>query len=500
MKIYCGIFQDGFEIKIACLKRYGKKLQIQKLISVPSIEHHFAFKQTKNGNTLSDEVNLELDNIDDNLQPQTSLAELIDHYPLETLKFVPVITEPQISYLVFNPRLSKKSIEIRSELQKLWKETSNLDLPLDKIDFIEYKNNSYISSIVQEEIPLLTELKILSSISETDSLDILSLRSGDISLLNYVLNFYRMGRDETLLIIYVGIDAIRMIFIKEGRVVHINRYLSVNYERQGLTGFISSKIVLEMEYAGISEINNIILTGEVNDELLSAFIQSFPFINVNYLNLDAFDLSLLSEEDKLKVHSYSFPLLAVYDELNPYKGVRKNLEVHSKRLSKISLLKKIDFISVFLFLFLIALISFSLFTYSERSKKLKALKIQASRIETIKSTSSENLEKINILNNKYELLNTYFNRVEGLLKDKIWWTDELMTIHSFNPRKNKMWLTSLSIDENNPAQLLLKGLAIDRSKITDFMKVLRGAELKNIYLYEIRGRKIFQFELTANIK
>ncbi len=54
--------------------------------------------------------------------------------------------------------------------------------------------------------------------------------------------------------------------------------------------------------------------------------------------------------------------------------------------------------------------------------------------------------------------------------------------------------------KKNPAIVNIKGLAIDRAKVTDFMKVLRNAELKNIHLYEIRGKKIFQFEITANIK
>lgn len=458
------------------------------------------FNSAKEVEKSNDELSLELSGLEENTLPQTALSELIELYPLENLKFVPVITEPQISYIVYNPGTSKKLGEVKNEFQKLWKELSNIDLSVDKIDFIEYKNNSYISSVVQNEIPVLNELKNLSAISETKSLDILSLRSGDISLINYILHYYQPANGETYLVIYVGLDSIRMIFIKDGRAIHINRYLSLNYERQGLTGFLSSKIVLEMEYAGISEVNNIILTGEINEELMSAFIQSFPFINVNYLNLEIFDLSELDEVERMKIHSYSLPLIAVLDEIYPYNGVRKNLEVHSKRLSKISLIKKIDFLSIFLFLVLLTLIAFSLFTYTERAKILKEMKIQASRIDKLKSTSSEEIAKIDILNRKYESLNTYYNRVEETLRDKIWWTDELITINSFNPKKNKMWLTSLNIDEKNPYQIILKGLAINRSKITDFMKVLRNAELKNIYLYEIRNKKIFQFELTASIK
>ncbi|MFN4110861.1 MAG: hypothetical protein ACK4G1_01190, partial [Ignavibacteria bacterium] len=274
MKIYCGVFQDGLEIKIACIKKHGKKLQVEKLITVPSSEYQLIFNSTKEVEKSNDELSLELSGLEENTLPQTALSELIELYPLENLKFVPVITEPQISYIVYNPNTSKKLGEVKNEFQKIWKELSNIDLSLNKIDFIEYKNNSYISSFVQSEIPVLNELKNLSAISETKSLDILSLRSGDISLINYILHYYRRANEETYLVVYVGLDSIRMIFIKDGRAIHINRYLSLNYERQGLTGFLSSKIVLEMEYAGISEVNNIILTGEINDELMSAFIQS----------------------------------------------------------------------------------------------------------------------------------------------------------------------------------------------------------------------------------
>ena len=121
-------------------------------------------------------------------------------------------------------------------------------------------------------------------------------------------------------------------------------------------------------------------------------------------------------------------------------------------------------------------------------------------IESLKSSSYEELKELDILSKRYETLNKYFLSINEFTKDRIWWTDELMSIHYFNPKKNKMWLTSIIINDQNPAQIILKGLMIDRKVIPDFMKILKNGELKNIYLYEIRGKKIFQFELTANIK
>ncbi len=119
---------------------------------------------SKELNQVNDEVSIDLNEIAETTQPQSALSDLIEHYPLEGLRFIPVVTEPQISYLVYNPETSKKNIEVKEEFSKLWKDLSNTDLSLKKIDFIEYKNNSYISSILHEEIPVLNELKNLSLI------------------------------------------------------------------------------------------------------------------------------------------------------------------------------------------------------------------------------------------------------------------------------------------------------------------------------------------------
>lgn len=499
MKIYAGIFQDGLEIKLAFLKKTGKKLSVQKLLSVPSGDKH-PILVGSSVNTNFDDENLELDDLRESTQQQTFLNQILEFYQLENLKFVPVITEPQVSYLVYNPNTSKKTNEIKFELRKLWKENNNLDIPASKIDFIEYKNHSLISTVIHEEIPILKELNELATFAETKSLEILSLRSGDISLINYVQRQYSPSKGEIFLVIYIGVDTVRLIFIKDGKIHHINRYLSLNYERSGLVGFISSKIVLEMEYAEITEISNILLTGEVNDEIISAFRQNFPFINVETLKLEAFDLSHLSDEEKIRLQSFSFPLLAVFDEVYPYKEIRKDLEFQSKKLSSISLIKRIDFVSTFLFIFLILIISFSINKYIERNEHLQKVKAQVSKLETIKTSSPEELIKVDSLNKQYEILNSYYSQTDEFLKNQILWTDQLLTISSFQPKKNRMWLTSIVVDEQNPNKLNIKGLSIDRGKIPEFMATLNEAELKNIYVYEIRSKKIFLFEIVAGIK
>jgi hypothetical protein len=500
MKKYCAVFQDGFEIKIACAEKQGGKVKVLKFLSVPSAESQFIYSTQKSANNLSADVDLEISELENQSNINTNLLEISSFEKIENLSFIPVITEPHISYLVHQLDENKKTLDIKNKLVSEWKENANIDIPINRIDYIEYKNHFLISAVVQENIPILNELNALAEVSETKTLDILPLRSGDIALVNYALNVYKPGKDETYLIIFVGTDAVRLIFIKDGRVVHVNKYLGISSERLGIVSFLSSKIVLEMEYAGVTELTNIIITGEINDELLSAVKQSFPFANVEILDLKIFDFSAIDEELIHKSHSYILPLLAICDEVYHYSNIKKNLEFQTKRLSKISFFKKFDFLSLLLVIILGALIFFSIRIYLERTNQLKKLREQVSKIEIVKSISSAQLEKINQLSRRYEILNAYLNNLNEALNNLNSWTDQLILIESFNPHKNKIWITSISIDEKNSTSYLLRGLAIDRSKIPALMSTLKNAELKNIYIYEIRNKKIYQFELTISMK
>lgn len=497
MKKYCSIIQDGFEIKIVCVEKHGGRLRVLNYLSVPSFENQFIYSTSQSKDNYSSDLDINIDEIDQDSQIGTNLSQIAGYYQLEELAFIPVITEPHISYLVHQLESIKKSGDLKNKLANEWRETTNIDFPTNRIDYIEYKNQFLISTFVQENIPILNELKILAEISETKTLDILSVKSADIALINYSLNVYKPGNEETYLLIYIGTDSVRLIFIKDGKVVHINKYLGLSLDRQGIISFLSSKIVLEMEYARVTELTNIVISGEINDDFLSAVKQSFPFAKVDLLNLDIFDFSLLSDESVHKAHSYILPLLAVCDEVFHYSNIKKNLDFHTKRISKISFFKKFDFVSMFLTLVLFAVIFFSIQIYNERSAILKKLQEQISNLEIIKSISSEDLIKISELSQRYDILHSYSRNLDEILKDLNRWTDQLLLIESFNPRKNKIWITSIMVEDKAQSSYLIKGLAIDRSRIPELMGALNNAELKNIYIYEIRGKKIYQFELTT---
>lgn len=493
MKIYCGIFQDGMEIKIAFVQKRGSRYCILKFLSVPSVEYNFS-TVTEGNFKESTDLDLIIEN-EVSASRQTNLTEIVNHFSLDEVKFVPVVTQPLISYLVFNP---EEKTNMKEKLREEWSKLMNRNLEIEKIDYIEYKNKSIVSTILQDEIPILEEINVLREISETKSIEILPLKSADICFINYFFNYYQLEKAKTYLLLYVGTDSLRMIFIKDGKVVHINGYQSIVLSQRGLIEFISSKIVLEMEYAGLTELTDIILTGEINNEFYSSFKNSFPFTSVQLLNVETFDLNNLAEEEKERVFSYSFPLLAILDELHQYKGIKKNLNIHSKKVYKISVIKKIDFLSIFLTFILIGISYYSTQTYLQNDERINQLKIQVRQSEDIQKIPSEQLKLIDNLNNHFVILSGYKSKLDQVLLTSSQWSEFFKKIDYFKPTKQKMWLTQISPDEKNNSQIVIKGIAISRNSISDLLRIFSQGEIKNIYVDEIRGKKIFQFEILVN--
>ncbi|MGB9665532.1 MAG: hypothetical protein ACPL25_11540, partial [Ignavibacteria bacterium] len=178
MKKYCAVFQDGFEIKIACAEKQAGKIKVLKFLSVPSADNQFIYTAQKSANNFSVDNDIEISEFNTQPQINTNLFEISSFERIEDLSFIPVITEPHISYLVHKLDHNKKSYEIKNKLASEWKENANVEISTDRIDYIEYKNHFLISAVVQENIPVLNELRALAETSETKILDILPLRSG----------------------------------------------------------------------------------------------------------------------------------------------------------------------------------------------------------------------------------------------------------------------------------------------------------------------------------
>lgn len=107
-----------------------------------------------------------------------------------------------------------------------------------------------------------------------------------------------------------------MIFINEGKVVHINDYQSYESEKYNLINYLVSKIYYELEYTDIKTLNEIIIAGEINSDFILSLKQNFPFTSISFLDLKLIEYSNTGYNE-LDIQSYSLPIISVMDYILP---------------------------------------------------------------------------------------------------------------------------------------------------------------------------------------
>lgn len=499
MKVYCGLFHEGNIIKLAFLRKSRDKFILLKLLTLPSsrmqTEKIASAKAEMIGTDFGDVIiDYELEN--ENL-PYTNLHEIFEFFEAENTIFIPTITQPNVSFYVYNNLKEDSKNKSKIEQIKDWIALLNPNIEKDEIDFVEYKNNNIIAIYSYEEPQILTELNILSKNTKLKSLDIPSIRFADVSLINFFFNNYNINNLSSYLLLYKGVESIRMIFIKEGKVVHINDYLSYESEKYNLINYLVSKIYYELEYTDIKTLNEIIIAGEINSDFILSLKQNFPFTSISSLDLKLIEYSN-TDYNEWDIQSYSLPIISVIDYILPYKGIRKNLKSHSKSISKISILKKIDFISIVLFLILSYLSFYSINEYIKKVEIIKSIKDQIERNKIVTISHPYSAE-INRLETQLKTINKYLE-ITSELKLEISALNKIFTsIDQFSPIKKGIWLTNIEQKESDNL-ISIKGLAIDRNQIPKFAQIFEMSEIKSINIYEIRGKKIFQFEIEFSLK
>ncbi len=493
MKIYCGIYQDGLEFKVSFLKKHKKKITVLKNLVLPYLVNEPILDMPSNKLISTDGLIIEDENVE---ASASSLLTLMEHYPIEELNFIPVISEPNIAYLILNGSSLQSGGNLKNTIKKLWENKLNRNVNESMLDYVEYKNKNIVSTFINGEIQLLNELKNLSQVINIKSLEILPVRSADISLINYFFRFYKPQKYQQYLLLYVGADLLRMIFISGNNVVHINDYLSIGTQRSELLSFITSKILYEMEIAGVTSISDIIVTGDIAQNLISALKQNFPFTKIEPLNLSVFNVNVEDEQLVDTIQAYSIPLLAVLDTIYPYSEIKHDLKIHSKRVSKLSIFKKFDFLSVLGIVLIFYILHFSKTIHEKNRLVLEELMLNLDKLSKAENQTSD-YSRLNSLNADFYILSKYSSMLEKLTSEQSSFSPLLDKINLFNPINNGLWLTDIKTDDGLESSLTIRGLALDRIKIPEFSKIFSESEIKNIYIYEIRNKKIFQFEILV---
>ncbi len=488
-KLAC-LYFEGNDSKIALFETEGGNV---KLVKADSIDTSLAFGEqniaapTSRGASGQHEI-YTYDVVADETSTltKTLLQKLHDFFLGEDLakcRFIPVLTEPAVYF---------QKVSDKKDFALPHGNGSGKIRPV--VDFVDLYDQAKLAVYPSGKSSYLQVMDSLARLSGKRVLRIPAVKCAEISLASYIARKKTLREDETSLIMYIGKEYSKLIFLRGSKLFHVGSTLSVGKNSFDAHNVIVRKILLEMEHVSLGKVQNIILCGEdTSAQLIAVLSEAYSRTKVSVQAVDPVEIRGVTGTE----NSFIVPTAVAEEYLaelqKKYRGINL-LPQYVKEEQKLVHLGWEGYA-------LIALILLSTGFFSTRIASTAA-HIQAKDQEIIRITAvlDQNramLEKIKRL----EARITNADQTRAVLRQLSAGTGilsgQVKKLSNFTRNKGNLWITQVGIDQSR--KLTLGGYTFSRPVVKQLSDSYDGALLQNITFDPLRNTRVFKFLVNADL-
>lgn len=520
MKPIVCIYCEGTDAKIAVLLKEKTSVKILRTASLTmsrisqnatGIGKTTALAEIENqtlGGITSDELGFEAleaaDGISPHRQPEDTSDVALFNSSLHGLKvtkmdYIPIVTEPIVNYHHFEGKIENNKKKLIQSVVSDIQTTKGITVEPDLIDVVSTNDNSVLGLFLEGDIHCVSLVNQLANLNNKRFLKIPTLKSAELALSYYVSKTTKFFPEDFSLIVYIGKEYSKLIFLEGQKLKHIGSTLDIGTKNLHTYDVYFSKILLEMENGGIPKLDNIIICGEDRSEnLILSFFGTFPEANVTELKFENFDTSHLSEEDSQNLALYAMPIavgIEYFDELaKQHLGANflpKYIQENQKTFQ----------FAWHGYLLATLLFAATLFFTIDILDNFKIIKDKDYEIERLLQRKALDQSLVDQINPLAARINT-FDATQGIIDSAAIgasvWNKNLTKISDFIERRRSFWFTKL--EPTNPEELKLTGFSLSRSVLTEFAEQNKSSILKNINYEPLRDKSAFSFTMDYRIE
>ncbi|MFH0990704.1 MAG: hypothetical protein V1799_11885 [bacterium] len=425
------------------------------------------------------------------------LLSLLTDLPSSKYELSFALSEPAITYQEFDSDASLKGTKLKKHIAQELAAMRASPPALDALDLIPTASGGLLSVVREDGLQLfdlLTEIKPFIG----NRLPLIHLiDSSDLDLIGLVRGNYEIQDEEVTVIIYVGNEFSRLIFMQGKDYMHFAPIISEGYSSSNIENTIYSRVLLEQDNIALTRIDRILLCGESHKvNLREALAPQFSSAAVDYLQLPGLDLSQFQDVGGEPVSEYAIPIAAAWKSLQP-----KHPGFYAVNLCPISILEgqkafKLAWHGWLLLPLLMGSIVFFLVSIKSRNEEIASLSRQLENKKT-------QIEDLNRLREQKEFLTKEINRFrdaatlyDSLAPGSDRWSRVLHYLANSVEDLSPLWVSKIARDDN-PAYLRITGRSVYRNRISRFANVFERATLKSVKPVSVRGKTLYEFELIV---
>lgn len=415
-----------------------------------------------------------------------------------TTSFIPALSEPALYYHHYEGRKDQKDSKLISELIEDIRETKSVNVEKDSIGYVELSDNSLLSAFVVGEIACVSLINSVAQQFGRKHFKVPTIKSADISLAYYVAKRKKFFPDDQSLIVYIGKEYSKLIFLHGRKLKHIGTTLDIGTLNLHTYDVYFSKILLEMENGGISSLDNIIVCGEDDSEnLILSFYGTFPEANVSRLEFDDIDVSLLDVESREKLSSFSVPIAVSTDYFDEQAKEHRGINLMPKYIREEQKFFQFTWHSfallpvLFIAAFLITL------KVMQNINEISKLDTEIQHKTIIARQNQEMLGKIAELETRISTFDQTLAILDSASAGSGVWKSMFSEFANFYSQKPGIWISKI-VKEEGPTTNI-EGYSLSRYVLTDFAYSIESATLNSMLYESLRDKNAYKFNITFDI-
>lgn len=498
-KTAIGLFVDGLEIKFAKLSRKGKTLKIDELKSatlVTKLEERQLKDLSEGFETTTETFALPTsgERAEESEDNNAILLSLLANYKPSSYYLGYAISEPSVYYHVIESDFGLKGMKLKERIIEELKKVRSVQPNPDAVDVIYSVDRNLVCAVREDGISLYRTIEEIRSFLHNRIPKIPLIETSDIALMNLARANYGFAPDEISVIIYIGVEFTRLIFMKGAEFYHFAPVLGEGYDSFNIQNTVYSRLLLEQDNLGIPRIDRILLAGESTRIAFDEFLRNqLPEVDIQFLRTPYLDTSDLPAATQEQIPEYAVAIATAWkmlDEANPAfypLNLLPDFIREGQRVFKLGwhgyLLLVLIFLSTFYFTYRISTLNAQLMSKKDILERKKEQVEENRRIQ-------QRIEDINNQIGRYKVaLSVYDSLVPGYDR----WSRMLEKISNGVESINSLWLTDLKMAREG--EVILEGFSIYRSRIPRIAELYENTILRRVSQTEIREKTVYNFEL-----
>ncbi|MCX6169091.1 MAG: hypothetical protein NTX65_07125 [Ignavibacteriales bacterium] len=511
MKQVVCLYCEGTDAKLAVLSKDNNGVKVHRVSSLTVSRSILSSSKKEVMVELENKVmdtDLSFDNLDsvstvDSQSHESSDVEMLDaalhDLKLRNMLFIPIVTEPIVNYHSYDgPRNQNKKKLIQSVISDL-QVTKGITVTEDLVDITEMNEKSMLGVFLEGDMPCVDLIGQLANFNKRRYLKIPTIKTAELSLTYYVSKSTKFFPEDNSLIVYIGKEYSKLIFLEGQKLKHIGSPLDIGTKNLHTYDVYFSKILLEMENGGISKLDNIILCGEDRSEnLILSFYGTFPEANVSELKFENFDSTELNEEDQKNLALFAIPISAGIEYFDELDKTHVGVNFLPKYIQENQKFLQFGWHSYALMPFLFGAAFFFTFKTLSNFRDIKELDFEINRLNQRQIQNQALVQEITPLETRINSFDATQKIIDDASEGAGLWNSSLGKISDFAETRRNFWVSK--IEPVSRDEIKLTGYSLSRSVLTEFAGINKSSLLKNINFEPLREKSAFSYTINLRLQ